>query len=169
MAEIAFITILGEILLPLDLLIWSWPGICGSRVEWLLKNASLACLPSFNCRGGHLAAGALVSAYGFAAPGTSRRPGGLGELARPFRIMNAGSGPVFGSDAILTLAVFCAECFSGRYADMQHRRVRHEPGITPEEWNVLCGHGGYSILIQPPHENLGCREIWQISGAELCP
>jgi hypothetical protein len=37
MAEIAFITIVGQCLLPLALLAWLWRGICRSRVEWLLR------------------------------------------------------------------------------------------------------------------------------------
>ncbi|MDO8942962.1 MAG: hypothetical protein Q7U75_07240, partial [Desulfobacterales bacterium] len=42
MGEIALITVAGQILLPLALLVWQWRGHCVSRMEWLLKSLVLA-------------------------------------------------------------------------------------------------------------------------------
>ena len=83
MAEIAFITILGELLLPLALLSWSWRGICGNRVEWLLKTLSLAAYLVLIAVAGVWLLLPWYLPYGFAILGLAAVTAAWGRCRRP--------------------------------------------------------------------------------------
>jgi hypothetical protein len=71
MGEIGVITVVGQILLPLALLVWQWRGRCVSRTEWMLKSLVLAAYFALTAVVG---IGLLVPwylPYGFAALGVA--------------------------------------------------------------------------------------------------
>jgi len=160
MAEIAFITILGEILLPLALLIWSWRGICGSRVEWLLKTLSLAAYLALIAVAGIWLLVPWYLPYGFAALGFAAAWAAWGSWRRPFPHYERWVRTGFRLGCHLTLAVFCAGMLFWAL-----RGYAPPPGPTMSLASPLkngtfyVANGGYSILINPHMKTLAQRNL----------
>lgn len=155
MGEIALITVAGQILLPLALLVWQWRGHCVNRMEWLLKSLVLSTYLALTAVVGIgllvpwylpyafavLGAMASVSAW----RGTGRfpvAPTGLGATR-----MRRGS---WAAAAALSFAVL-AWALSG-YLPPDGPAVRLASPLKNGDFYVV--NGGYSILINPHMKTL---------------
>jgi hypothetical protein len=155
MGEIVLITVAGQILLPLALLVWQWRGRCVSRTEWLLKSLVLTAYLSLTAVVGIGVLAPWYLPYGFAV---------LGVAASVAAWRGTGQGPVAptgrwaarmrrGSWA--AAAVFCfvalAWALSG-YLPPGGPVVRLASPLKNGEFYVV--NGGYSILINPHTKTL---------------
>jgi len=150
MAEIALITVVGQILLPLALLGWQWRARCVSRSEWLLKSLVLAAYFALMAVVG---VGVLVPwylPYGFAVFGaaasvTAWRGTGQGPAAPTGRWaarMRRGSWAAASAFCIGMLGW----ALSG-YLPPGGAAARLASPLKNGEFYVV--NGGYSILINP--------------------
>jgi hypothetical protein len=155
MTEIAFITIAGEILLPLALLVWVWRGACSSRGEWLLRALSFSAYLSLIAVAGIWLLAPWYLPYGFGVLG-------LGAVADSWR-RTAGfsprpaggkkSGRQFAS--ALALAAFCTAALFwalGGYAPPEGPAASLTSPLKGGTYYVA--NGGYSILINPHMKTL---------------
>jgi hypothetical protein len=161
MAEIAFITILGEILLPLALLIWSWRGICGSRVEWLLKTLSLAAYLALIAVVGIWLLVPWYLPYGFATLGIAAAAAAWVRCQRPPPRQESRFRKHFRLGCHLILALFCAGILV--WALSGHQPPAGLPAVglvSPLKHGVFyVANGGYSILINPHMKTLARESL----------
>jgi hypothetical protein len=165
MPEIAFITIVGQVAIPLAFIIWLWRCRGHDRIEWLLR--SLAA-------GTYFALIAVVGvwllipwylAYAYAA-------GGLGAAAVSWRRANRQlpgnkrwpkSG--FRRVSVMLLAVFCMSMLGYGFRG-------YSPPVGPiarlsaplKNGTFYIANGGYSILINPHMKTLSHTKLAEYRG-----
>ncbi|MGE5257828.1 MAG: M23 family metallopeptidase [Hyphomicrobiales bacterium] len=150
MLEIAFITVVGQILLPLALVIRLGRSRCRTRTEWLLQTASVAAFLALIAVAGIWLLVPWYLPYGFAAltvaaaAASWRRCGR--SLSRPEGRFSAG----FRIGCHLALAVFCmgmvAWSLSGHQPPVEPQVVLTSP-LKNGAFYVI--NGGYSLIINP--------------------
>jgi hypothetical protein len=149
------ITVAGQILLPLALLMWQWRGHCVSRMEWLLKSLVLSAYLALTAVVG---IGLLVPwylPYGFAVLGTMASVSAWRGTGR-FPVAPTGSWATrmrrgsWVAAAALCFAVL-AWALSG-YLPPDVPAVRLASPLKNGEFYVV--NGGYSILINPHMKTL---------------
>jgi hypothetical protein len=155
MAEIAFITILGQLLLPLALLAWTWRGICSGRVEWLLKTLSLAAYLALIAVAGIWMLVPWYLPYGFAILGLAAGAAAYGRSRRPFSHYERRVRTGLRLGWHLSLATVCAGALfwalSG-YGPPPGPIVGLASPLKDGAFYVV--NGGYSILINPHMKTL---------------
>ncbi len=155
MAEIVFITIVGQGLLPLALLAWLWRGACCSRGEWLLQVLSFCAYLALIAVAGvwllapwYLPYGVGILGLG-AAAASWRRVG----CCRPHAARRNESGLRIA--ATLGLIIFCAGtlfwALSG-YAPPEGMSASLSSPLKGGTFYVA--NGGYSVLINPHMKTL---------------
>lgn len=155
MAEIAFITILGELLLPLALLSWSWRGICGNRIEWLLKTLSLAAYLVLIAVAGVWLLLPWYLPYGFAIFGLAAVTAAWGRCRRPLLHNGRRGWTGFRFGCHLTLAVFCGGMVFWALSGYEPPPVPAMNLASPlKNGTFYVVNGGYSILINPHMKTL---------------
>ena len=160
MGEIAVITVVGQILLPLALLMWQWCGRCVSRTEWLLKSLVLAAYFPLTAVVG---IGLLVPwylPYGFAVLGVAAsvaawRGTGRGPAAPTGRWAARMRHGSWAAAAAFCFAVL-AWALSG-YLPPGGPAVRLASPLKNGVFYVV--NGGYSILINPHMKTLECDAL----------
>ena len=160
MGEIALITVVGQILLPLALLVWQWRGRCVSRTEWLLKTLVLA---AYFALAAVVGIGLLVPwylPYGFAALGVAAsvaawRGTGRGPAAPTGRWAARMRHGSWAAAAAFCFAVL-AWALSG-YLPPGGPAVRLASPLKNGVFYVV--NGGYSILINPHMKTLDCGAL----------
>jgi len=160
MLEIEFITVIGQILLPLVLVIGLGLGRCRNRTEWLLHAVSVAAYLALISVVGVWLLVPWYLPYGFAALGlvaaavSWRRcgwsfPSPEGRLRAGFRI-----------GCHLALAVFCtavtAWSLNGHQPTVEARVQLASP---LKNGTFYVANGGYSILINPHMKALGRESL----------
>lgn len=160
MAEIAFITLIGETLLPLAQLAWLWRGACRSRCEWLLQVLSFGTYLGLIAIAGIWLLLPWYLPYGFGVLG-------LGAAAASWhRVGRTGpstEGRIKSGLRIAThlgLTVFCAGmlfwALSG-YAPPQGLSMSLASPLKGGRFYVV--NGGYSILINPHMKTLARESL----------
>ena len=160
MLEIAFITVVGQILLPLALLIRLGLSRCCSPAEWLLHTISVAAYLALIAVAGIWLLIPWYLPYGLAGLALAavalswRRCGG--SSPRPEGRLRAG----FRIGCHLVLAVFCIAMLAWSLSGHQPPA---EPGIvlaSPlKNGAFYVANGGYSILINPHMKALGRESL----------
>jgi hypothetical protein len=155
MGEIAVITVAGQILLPLALLVWQWRGHCVSRMEWLLKSLVMAAYFALTAVVGIGLLAPWYLPYGFAV---------LGVAASVSAWRGTGRDPAAPTDRWAarmrrgSWAVAAAFCLAVLVWALSGS---HPPGgpavrlafpLKNGEFYVV--NGGYSILINPHMKTL---------------
>jgi len=160
MAEIAFITMVGEILLPLALLTWLWRGTCLSRAEWLLNTLSLAAYLALIAVAGIWLLVPWYLPYGFAVIGLGaaavswRRTGRL--RPNPERRRETGLRIA----CSLTLAAFCAGMLFWALSGYGPPAGPSLSLASPlKNGTFYVANGGYSILINPHMKTLARESL----------
>lgn len=160
MAEIAFINIVGQCLLPLALLAWLWRSICRSRVEWLLRVLTVSAYLALVAVVGIwlLVPRYLLLGYallGLAAAAASwRRSGRL--RPRPAGRTRADLKTL----SPLVLTVFCLAMLFwalGGYAPPHGPSANLASPFKGGSFYVV--NGGYSILINPHMKTLSRESL----------
>jgi hypothetical protein len=156
MAEIIFITILGEILLPLALLAWLWRGSCDSRVEWLLKTVSLAAYLLLIAVAGIWLLVPWYLPYGIAALGFAAASVAWGRCKRPSPVYGRRFRTRFRVGWHLVLALFCSGILAWALLGHQPPAGLPAAGLASPVKNgtFYVVNGGYSILINPHMKTL---------------
>lgn len=155
MLEISFITVVGQILLPLALVIRLWRVACSSRVEWFLNALSVAAYLALIAVVGIWLLVPWYLPYGFALMA-------LAAAAASWRRSGRSSPPCavrtragFRASCNRAAAAFCfvalAWALSG-YLPPGDPAVRLASPLKNGEFYVV--NGGYSILINPHMKTL---------------
>jgi hypothetical protein len=160
MGEIALITAVGQILLPLALLVWQWRGRCAGRTEWLLKSIVLAAYFALTAVVG---IGLLVPWYlpyglallGVAASVAAWRGTGRGPAAPTGKWAARMRHGSWAAAAAFCFAVL-AWALSG-YLPPGGPAVRLAFPLKNGVFYVV--NGGYSILINPHMKTLDCDAL----------
>ncbi|MBI5577828.1 MAG: M23 family metallopeptidase [Deltaproteobacteria bacterium] len=155
MGEIALITVAGQILMPLALLVWQWRGHCVSRMEWVLKSLVLCAYLGLTAVVGIGLLAPWYVPYGFAV---------LGATASVSAWRGTGRCPVAQTDPWAarmrrgSWAAVAALCFAvlawalSGYLPPGGPAVRLASPLKNGEFYVV--NGGYSILINPHMKTL---------------
>ncbi len=149
MIDIALVTIIGQVVLPMVLLWWLWCGRCRSRSEWLFKTLALASylvlmgvvgiallMPWYALYGmAALAAPAGIAAWRRTASGVET----TGNLRERFPLLLPGA-----------LFAFCATCLAWAVIGyIPPPGGAAEVGFPMKSGVFYVVNGGYSILINP--------------------
>jgi len=165
MAEIAFITIVGQVVLPMAFIFRLWPGRCGARQEWLLTSLSAAAFIALIAVAGVwlLVPWYLPYIYAFAAAGAAaaswRRP----QRHFPGNESRMNVWTRFGS--LMLIIVFCASMLAyvlKGYWLPAGPVVRISSPLKNGTFYVV--NGGYSILINPHMKTLVRAKLARFSG-----
>jgi hypothetical protein len=150
MLEIAFITVVGQILLPLALVIRLGRGRCRNRMEWLLHTASVAAYLALIAVAGIWLLVPWYLPYGFAALTVATAAVSWRRCGRSFPRLEGRLSSGFRIGCDLALAVFCmgmvAWSLSGHQPPVEPQVVLTSP-LKNGAFYVV--NGGYSILINP--------------------
>lgn len=155
MADIIFITAVGQVAIPVAFIIWLWLGRCGGRGEWLLKSLAGAAYLALIAVVGVWLLVPWYLPYVYAV-------GGVGAAAASWRRVNrfplrqeSRLKTGFRRGSVMLIAVFCASGIG--------HAVR---GYSPPEGLSACisfplingtfyvVNAGYSILINPHMKTL---------------
>jgi hypothetical protein len=160
MAEIAFITLVGELLLPLAQLAWLWRGACRSRCEWLLQALSYAAYLALIAVAGVWLLLPWYLPYAFGALGLAAAAASWRRVGRRAPIAQGRIQAGLRIAAHLGLTAFCAGmllwAFSG-YAPPEGLSVSLASPLRGGTFYVV--NGGYSILINPHMKTLGRESL----------
>ena len=150
MAEIAFITVVGQVAIPLAFITWLWLGRCGGRGEWLLKTLAAAVYVALIAVVGVWLLVPWYLPYVYAA-------GGAGAAAASWRRANryppgheSRLKIWFRRGSVMLIAVFCASMLGfafGGYSPPEGPMARLSFPLRNGTFYVA--NGGYSILINP--------------------
>jgi hypothetical protein len=150
MLEISFITLVGQILLPLALVIRLWRVACRSRVEWFLNAVSVAAYLALIAVVGIWLLVPWYLPYGLALLALAATAASWRRSGRSSPPCAARTRAGFRASCNLAAAVFSfaalAWALSG-YLPPGGPAVRLAPPLKNGEFYVV--NGGYSILINP--------------------
>jgi hypothetical protein len=155
MGEIAVITVAGQILLPLALLVWQWRGRCVNRMEWLLKSIVLAAYLALTAVVG---IGLLVPWYlphGFAVLGVATSVSAWRGVGRDLAAPTGRWAARMRRGSWAAAAAFCLSVLSwalSGYLPPGGPAVRLASPLKNGEFYVV--NGGYSLLINPHMKTL---------------
>lgn len=160
MLEIAFITVVGQILLPLAMVIGLGRGRCGNRTEWLLHAAAVAAYLALIAVAGVWLLVPWYLPYGFAALGLAAATVSWRRCGRPLRRPEGRFRAVFRSGCHLALAAFCTAMLAW---SLSGRQPAVEPPVqlaSPfKNGTFYVANGGYTILINPHMKALGQESL----------
>jgi hypothetical protein len=155
MAEILFITIIGQLLLPVALLVWLWRSARRGRVQWLLRALAFSAYLALIAVAGIWLLAPWYLPYGYALLGA-------GAAAASWRRCRGGRPAPAGrlktglqTASPLLLAVFCTAmlCWAlAGYAPPEGPSASLAAPLRGGSYYVL--NGGYSLLINPHMKTL---------------
>ena len=155
MAEIAFITIVGQCLLPLALLAWLWRGICRSRVEWLLHALAVSAYLTLVAVAGIWLLAPRYLLHGYALLGLAAAAASWWRSERLRPRPAGGTKANLKTLSPLVLAVFCLAMLFwaiGGYTPPDGPSANLASPFKGGSFYVV--NGGYSILINPHMKTL---------------
>ena len=160
MLEISFITVVGQILLPLALGIRLWRVACSSRVEWFLNALSVAAYLALISVVGIWLLVPWYLPYGFAFMALAAAAASWRRSGRSFPPCAVRTRAGFRASCNRAAAAFCfvalAWALSG-YLPPGDPAVRLASPLKNGEFYVV--NGGYSILINPHMKALKHEEL----------
>lgn len=165
MLEISFITVVGQILLPLALGIRLWRVACSSRVEWFLNALSVAAYLALIAVVGIWLLVPWYLPYGFALMALASAAASWRRSGRSFPPCAVRTRAGFRDSCNRAAAAFCfvalASALSG-YLPPGDPAVRLASPLKNGEFYVV--NGGYSILINPHMKTLELESLRSYRG-----
>jgi hypothetical protein len=155
MIEITFITVVGQILLPLALVIRLWRVACPSRVEWVFYALSVAAYLALIAVAGIWLLVPWYLPCGFALLGLAAAVASWRRCGRSFPPREASARSGFRIGCNLVLAIFCAGVLAWALSDFGPQAGPSIDLASPlKNGMFFVVNGGYSILINPHMKTL---------------
>jgi len=160
MLELGFITILGEVLLPLALLARLWRSKCRSRIEWMLQVLSFCAYLALIAVAGSWLLAPWYLPYGYAILGMGAAAVAWYRSGRYGPRGEEGAKSAFPVASSLWLTMFCTSmlvwALSG-YAPPKGPSMKLASPLKGGTYYVV--NGGYSILINPHMKTLARESL----------
>jgi hypothetical protein len=155
MLEISFVTAVGQILLPLALVVRLWRVGCRSRGEWLLNALSVAAYLALIAVVGIWLLVPWYLPYGFALLALAAAAASRRRCGRSSPVREAASRAGFRTGLDLVLAGFCAGTLAWALSGFGPPAGPSIDLASPLKNGVFyVVNGGYSILINPHMKTL---------------
>jgi hypothetical protein len=160
MLEISFVTVVGQILLPLALVVRLWQTGCRSRGQWLLNALSVAAYLALIAVVGIWLLVPWYLPYGLALLAWAAAAASWRRCGRALPVGEAGSRAGFRTWRDLLLAGFCAGTLAWAVNGLEPPAGSSIDLTSPlKNGEFYVVNGGYSILINPHMKTLDQKSL----------
>lgn len=160
MVQISFITVIGQILLPMALVTRLGRGMCRNRLEWLIHTISVGAYLALIAVAGIWLLVPWYLPYGFAILASAAAAASWRRCSRSFPHPEGRLKAGFRIGSHLALAIFCTGILIW---SLRGHRPTLEPPVplaSPlKNGTYYVANGGYSILINPHMKTLAQRPL----------
>lgn len=155
MLEISFITVIGQILLPMALVVRLGRGTCRNRAEWLIHTIAVAAYLALIAVAGIWLLVPWYLPYGFAILALAAAAASWRHCSRPRPLSESRLRAGFRAGSHLALAVFCTSMLMWSLSGHQPPAEPAVPLASPlKNGTFYVANGGYTLLINPHMKTL---------------